>query len=336
MNMTWQEYLAQRGAHFDNGFVAHFGNPEEELRATRQATIVAPLAHLSPIGFSGDDAQSFLHNQLTSDVSHLDLDSAQHSSWCSHKGRMQASFLLYRRTTDYRALLSADLAQGTLTQLQRYVLRAKVKLDDLSTSHVVIGLAGPGAIDALRAAGLPVPEALMSSGDSAESTIIHVDAQRYVLVAEVSAAPTLFEKLASQARTAGTPAWQWLDIQAGIVLVSAATKEEFVPQMANFDKIGGVSFHKGCYPGQEVVARAKYLGKIKRHLYRIRTDAPVDAGASLFQAENGELPSGIVASAAPDPDGGYAALAVIKESAADSEDVRLQMPGVAIIGIEPV
>lgn len=336
MNMIWQEYLAKRGAHFDQGSVTHFGDMADELRAARQTTIVAPLPHLVPVGFSGDDAQSFLHNQLTSDVNHLGSESAQYSSWCSHKGRMQASFLLFRRNADYRALISADLAENTLTQLRRYVLRSKVKLEDLSTSHVVIGVAGPEAIDALQAAGLPVPDALMSSLEAGGSTVIHVDAQRYVLVAELPVASELFEQLAERARPVGTLAWQWLDIQAGIVFVSAATKEEFVPQMANLDKIGGVSFHKGCYPGQEVVARAKYLGKIKRHLYRIKTDAPVSAGTSLFQAENGELASGIVAAAAPDPDGGYAALAVIKESAADSDDVRLQIPGVTVIGIEPV
>ena len=336
MNTNWQDYLVTRGARFDNDNVSSFGNPADELRSAAQATIVVPLTHLGLISCAGDDAKTFLQNQLTSDVNHLANDGVQHSSWCSHKGRMQASFLFYRKDDEYRGLISADLLDATLPQLQRYVLRAKAKLSNLSEAHVAIGIAGPAAADALRAAGLSLPGSSMSSSEFAAGTVISLTPYRFIVVAEIVAATELFEKLSVTVQLAGVPTWLWHDIQAGIVLVTAAIKEEFVPQMVNFDQIGGVSFHKGCFPGQEVVARARYLGKIKRHLYRIKTTGAVNAGDSLFEAGSHDQVSGVVASVAPAPDGGFVALAVIKESAIASDEIHLEIPGVIVTGLEAV
>ena len=335
MNTIWQDFLKTRGARFDKGVVADFGHPADELAATRAGTVLVPLDHLALFECTGEDATSFLHNQLTSDVNHLDAGTAQHSSWCTHKGRMQASFILYRQGADYRALLSADLLDSTLKQLQRYVLRAKARLRDLSNEQIAIGVSGPQAGESLRAAGLTVPEAPMTTLDAGTGTTIRLDAQRFIVIADAAAAPALYDRLAGVAHPAGVPVWHWLDIEAGIVLVTADTKEEFVPQMVNFDKIGGVSFHKGCYPGQEVVARAQYLGKIKRHLYQIRTNGPMVAGGSLFLAGKSEQPCGLIANTAPAPDGLFAALAVIKEEAT-ADEMHLKIPGVDVTSVKAV
>ena len=335
MNSSWQDFLGASGAHIDNSLVADFGKLDQELLAARDATIVSPLAHLGLIECTGDDAKSFLHNQLTSDVNHLKEGQAQHAGWCTAKGRMQASFILYRQGADYRALLSADLLDSTLKQLQRYVLRAKARLRDLSNEQIAIGVSGPQAGESLRAAGLTVPEAPMTTLDAGTGTTIRLDAQRFIVIADAAAAPALYDRLAGVARPAGVPVWHWLDIEAGIVLVTADTKEEFVPQMVNFDKIGGVSFHKGCYPGQEVVARAQYLGKIKRHLYQIRTNGPMVAGGSLFLAGKSEQPCGLIANTAPAPDGLFAALAVIKEEAT-ADEMHLKIPGVDVTSVKAV
>ena len=335
MNTIWQDFLKTRGARFDQGVVADFGHPADELAATRAGTVLVPLDHLALFECTGEDSTSFLHNQLTSDVNHLDAGTAQHSSWCTHKGRMQASFILYRQGADYRALLSADLLDSTLKQLQRYVLRAKARLRDLSNEQIAIGVSGPQAGESLRAAGLTVPEAPMTTLDAGTGTTIRLDAQRFIVIADAAAAPALYDRLAGVAHPAGVPVWHWLDIEAGIVLVTADTKEEFVPQMVNFDKIGGVSFHKGCYPGQEVVARAQYLGKIKRHLYQIRTNGPMVAGGSLFLAGKSEQPCGLIANTAPAPDGLFAALAVIKEEAT-ADEMHLKIPGVDVTSVKAV
>ncbi|MDR1660705.1 MAG: hypothetical protein LBR94_10315, partial [Desulfovibrio sp.] len=138
---------------------------------------------------------------------------------------------------------------------------------------------------------------------------------------------------------AGAPVWQWLDIAAGIPRIAAATCEAFVPQMANFDRIGGVSFHKGCYPGQEVVARAQYLGKVKRHLYRARAAGPIAAGMSVFPAAAPEQPCGQIANAAPAPGGGFEALAVLLEDAPGQSELRAALAdggSIGLTGVVPV
>ena len=336
MNSIWQEFLGASGARIESGLLADFGDLAGELAAARDATIVSPLVHLGLLEWAGEDAKSFLHNQLTSDINHLPATSAQHSAWCTAKGRMQASFVLYRRGPDYRALVSSDLLPATQKRLQMFVLRSKVKTADLSASHEIIGLSGPQAEAALYGAALPIPAKVMESAESADGTIVRLEQSRFVLIVASEAAADWWTKLAANARPVGTPAWHWLDIQAGIPRIVDATKEAFIPQMVNFDKIGGVSFHKGCYPGQEIVARTQYLGKVKRHLYRIHAANPLVAGASIFAPDSPDHPCGMVANAAPSPAGGYDALVVMQESFVESTNLTLGTPDGQGFVIEPV
>ncbi len=327
MNSEWLDFLGAHGARIDNGMVSDFGDPGAELAAAGKATIIAPLPHLGLIECAGEDAKSFLQNQLTSDVNHLEEDSAQYSSWCSPKGRMLASFILYRRGTDYLALLSADLQEFIQKRLQMYVLRSKVKVINRTIDHAIMGLAGPQAEAALQEAGLTVPPAPMRTAAASTGTVLRLDQSRFIVVTANTTAPALWEALLVHARPAGTPVWEWLDIQAGIPRIAEATKEAFVPQMANFDKIGGVSFHKGCYPGQEVVARTRYLGKIKRHLYRFHAPQPIAAGTQILPAKTPDQPCGLVANASPAPGGGYDGLAVILEDTIGSNEPILGIAG---------
>ncbi len=334
MNASWQEFLGSSGARIEDGRVSDFGDFASELRATRDATIISPLLHLGIIESAGEDAKTFLHNQLTNDVNHLAFDTAQLAAWCTAKGRMLVSFLLYRQASAYQLLLSADLLATIQRRLQMFVLRSKVKVNDLTGNHELIGVSGPQGEAALQSAGLPVPAKPLDTAAFASGTVIRLDRTRFAVVVSSEATAELWQQLAENARPAGTPAWQWLDIQAGIPLITAATSEEFVPQMTNFDKIGGVSFHKGCYPGQEVVARTQYLGKIKRHLCRISAADPIAAGTSILSPESPEHPCGMVVNAAPAPGGGFAALAVIQESFIEAGDLRLGTPDGATFSVE--
>ncbi len=327
MNSSWQDFLRANGARFDGDLITDFGDLNSELAAAREATIVSPLGHLGIFECAGEDAKVFLHNQLTSDVNHLAADTAQHSAWCTAKGRMQASFLLYRSGNDYRGLLSADLLPTIRNDMQKYVLRSKVKLADLSAHLAVLGISGPQAEFALQAADLPVPADALQTADFSDSKVICLDANRFLIVLAREKTPELWAKLAANARPVGTPVWRWLDIQAGIPLITLATRECFVPQMANFDQLGGVSFQKGCYPGQEVIARTRYLGKIKRHLYRIHADSALAAGTGIYSPENPESLFAMVVTAAPSPDGGFDALAVIQESLVDSSELLFDATG---------
>lgn len=323
MTPDWQEYLAANGARFDNGQIVDFGDPARELSAAREATVLCPLTHLAAFECTGNDARTFLHNQLTSDVNHLGADVAQYAAWCSPKGRMLVSFILSRNANGFLGLLSADLLAFTLKRLQMYVLRSKVNVLDRSPDFQCLGLSGPHAEAALQRAGLPLPAGPMSTASSAETTVIRLDERRFIIIADSATAATVWESLSKNAVPAGAPAWCWLDIQAGIPIIAEATKEAFVPQMVNFDKIGGVSFHKGCYPGQEVVARTQYLGKVKRHLYRFHAECGVAAGGSVYPVAGSteQQPCGIIAGVAPSPDGGYDGLAVILEGTIENGEL---------------
>lgn len=327
MNPDWQAFLEQHGAY------------AEERCAAPDATLIAPLSHLALFECTGEDAKSFLHNQFTSDVNHLESATAQYSGWCSPKGRMLASFLLYRQENGYRALLSADLLAETLKRLQIYVLRSKVKLTPLANEYALIGLAGPQAVAALAACGLTPPDKPLQTTEFSGGTLIRLDDRRFILALEAAQAVACWQALcATPARPVpvSAPFWQWLDIQAGIPWISAATREEFVPQMVNFDGIGGVSFRKGCYPGQEVVARTHHLGRVKRHLYRLTVDGPIAAGGQLTASDDAALSAGMIVNAAPAPAGGYAALAVIKEDFFENSEMRLTLTDARIVSLAPL
>jgi len=315
MNPNWRSFLESAEANFadDVTDVVDFGDPAGELLAAGRQTVMVPLTHLAMLIAEGEDAQRFLHNQLTSDVNHLADGAAQHAGWCTAKGRMQASFVVWHSAGRYSLLLAADLLEATRKRLQMFVLRDKVKLN-IAEETVLLGLSGPQAGEALSDAGLTLPESPLAIVSTDEVSVLRLEAERFIVAVPLSAAPVLWQKLGGKAKPAGVPAWRWLDVQAAFPLVTLATKEEFVPQMADFEKIGGVSFHKGCYPGQEVVARTQYLGKVKRHLYRLSAEVPLKAGDDLFSPDNLEQAAGKVMTAAPSATGGHVALAVVQSN----------------------
>lgn len=327
MNLIWQEFLAANGARIDGQLVTDFGDPAAEWAAAEAGTIVAPLTHLALIEVAGPDAETFLHNQLTSDVRHLAHDAIQHSAWCSAKGRMLASFLVFRSGPDYHLQLSADLLTTIQKRLQMFVLRSQIVVAERSANCELIGLSGPQAANALLTAGLPLPGQALTTAAFDSGIVLRLDESRLQVIVDRPAAASLWQALRAQACPVGTTVWQWQDIQTGIPLIGARTTEEFVPQMMNFERLGGVSFRKGCYPGQEVIARTQYLGKVKRHLYRVHSDNPMTAGSAIYSPASPEHPCGMVANAAPAPAGGYDALAVVQEAFAASGDLELATPG---------
>jgi len=316
MNPNWRSFLESAEGSFDSHTcdLLNFGDAAAELQAAGKQTLLVPLTHLEQIEVSGEDAKSFLHSQFTSDINHLPESQAQHSGWCSDKGRLQASFLVWRDGDNYRLLLAGDLREATQKRLQMFVLRSKVKLTALGDAMIQLGIAGPQATEALADASLPCPAEPMAISVRDGITVIRLETDRFIVAAPLSAMARLWQQLSVKARPAGVPVWRWLDVEAAFPLVTLATKEEFVPQMADFDKIGGVSFHKGCYPGQEVVARTQYLGKVKRHLFRVHSQQALKAGDPLYSPENPDQACGTVMSAAPAPSGGFAALAVVQSN----------------------
>ena len=332
---SWQDFLVSRGAIPTDAGAADFGDPQAELAAARDGTIVADLSHNALLSVTGDDATQFLHGQFTNDVEHLPEGAAQWNGWCSAKGRLLATFLLWRRgANDYLLMLPAEIAPGIQKKLTMYVLRSKVKIADASAAHVRLGFAGKSAGVIVAREWGHTPDA-MRAVEKDGAAVIALDAERFVILAPEAGAPALWERLAEHAHPAGRDAWEWKAIQAGIPTVFAATQEAFVPQMANFELVGGVSFKKGCYPGQEIVARTQYRGILKKRMALVHVDgadrpAP---GDDVYGETFGDQSAGTIVSAAPAPAGGFDALVVAQIEDLEKGRLAWKSPGGAPLAI---
>ena len=322
MNPVWQTYLRNHQAIIENNCVIHFGDISSELQHTLANTIVADLSHFDLICFSGNDAKTFLQNQLTCDIRNINAHAANYGSYCTPKGRILTNFMLWQQDDDVIMQLPTSLSAPIQKRLAMYVLRAKVELTQPSENLIRMGIAGEHALSLIqnilncslnRCQSLQVIEH--------ESTrIICLSQQRFELITPIENAFSLWERLSILAKPVGAACWDWLTIQAGIPVVLAETQEMFLPQMINLDVIGGISFKKGCYPGQEIVARTHYLGKIKRRMYlaHIDTTEIIKPGDTLFSEDMDDQSSGNIVNAAPSPQGGFDVLAVIQQNSLDS------------------
>lgn len=281
---------------------------------------VAPLIDLGVIRAEGEDAAKFLHGQMTQDFSLLGLSEARLAAFCSAKGRMQASFYGFKRShSEILLVCSKDILAPTLKRLSMFVMRAKAKLTDASNDYAVYGLAGD-AIESIAGAP-PSAWAKVDIGNANLISLYPADGVRRALwVAPVAEA--------APAGVALSPdAWAWGDVRSGIAMITAPIVEAFVPQMLNYESVGGVNFKKGCYPGQEVVARSQFRGTLKRRAYLAHCDAALKAGDEVFQAEDASQPCGTVAQAAPSPAGGFDAIISVQISAAEAGGLHLGSAG---------
>jgi folate-binding protein YgfZ len=271
------------------------------------------LSQFGVLKISGEDAQTFLQNMLSSDVREVGESRAQLGSFNTAKGRMLATMLVWKNGADYFLHLPRGLTAAIQKKFSLYVLRSKVKISDASDEIICLGLAGREAEKLLGACFPTVPQTIMSATQHEGDSLIRLGAERFQIATTPQHAPSLWQRLtATGAHAAGSACWDWLTLRAGIPVVLPATQEAFVPQMANLELIGGVNFKKGCYPGQEIVARVQYLGKSKRRMYLAHVAANAQAGEDLFSADNTEQSCGTVVNAAPAPDGGVDLLAVVQ------------------------
>jgi folate-binding protein YgfZ len=238
---------------------------------------------------------------------------------------MLANFLMWKSGADTCLQLSGDIREAVLKRLKMFVLRSRVVARDATDENVRLVLAGPQAAAALADAGLPLPEGTLKTRANEQGLSVRIGADKFVLAIAPEKAAAIWTTLAKHATPVGTAVWDWLRLSNGIPMITAATQEEFVPQMVNWEVLGGVSFQKGCYPGQEIVARTQYLGKLKRRMYLAHVDgndAPA-AGDNLYTPDMEGQASGMVVNAAPAPGGGFDLLAVAQiESVAANQPVR--------------
>ncbi len=328
----WKTFLEKAGAEFDKDRISSYGNPRRELSVALTGDIFADLSHYGLIAVHGADAETFLQGQLTNDVSKVTSQRSQLSGLCNPKGRLLASFRLLRHGDSYYVCLPAEMLEDVLKRLRMYVLRANVTLEEASDTFVHLGLSGEQARAALEdyIGGSPAQVDEVSAQD--DSVIVRVPGDRpsYEVFTTIDRAKGLWDALNVRCAPVGAEAWRLLDIQAGIPLIYPQTREAFVPQMVNLQLIDGVSFKKGCYTGQEIVARMQYLGKLKRRMYRARVAAAEcpQPGDELFCAAAPAQSCGQLVSVAQHPGGDFALLAVAQISHAEDPGQTLRLGSV--------
>ena len=260
----------------------------------------------------GADAASFLHNQLTQDFVLLGRDQARLAGYCSPKGRMLASFIGWKAGEDEILLAcSRDLLAPTLKRLSMFVLRAKVKLSDASSECALYGAVGTAIPADLSAASW----SRLDDGAGHWIRLPPAEGMARALLCTAAENPPVADLEAAL--------WQWLEVRSGVAMISAPVVEEFVPQMLNHESVGGVNFRKGCYPGQEVVARSQYRGALKRRAQVFHCGAEAKVGQEVFHASDAEQPCGIVAAAAANPAGGWDAIVSLQTGALDGQALTL-------------
>jgi len=285
--------------------------------------IFCELAQFELIRFAGAEAQAFLHNQLSCDVAALTGDTSTYGSYCTPKGRVLATFLLWRAGEDFFMQLPSPLREPIQIQLSKYILRSKVKATNASSDWTLFGVAGKDAAARVQRAVEDVPRSVHDVINTQDAMVIRLPGERFEIVA-TNKSPGIIESLSIGAEKADPAYWNWLDIRAGIPAVLPDTQEAFVPQMLNLDLIGGVSLTKGCYPGQEIVARMHFRGSLKQRMYLANiagSDRP-QPGENLYSSDFGGQSCGRIVNAARSPEGGHDVLAVIQIASAEKGDVH--------------
>ena len=268
---------------------------------------IAKLDEYGLLHAAGDDARAFLHAQLSNDIEHLAPDKARYAGWCSAKGRLLATFLVVPCPDGFLLQLSRDLVPVVAKRLSMFILRSKVKLADATGEWLQYGL------------WAPLPGGALSVRQTKDRIEVGIDADRTLLITKTP-------------QSADTAAGDWAlaEVRAGRPLIVQKTQDQFVPQMVNLELAGGVDFGKGCYPGQEVVARAQYRGAVKRRMYRLR-GATLQPGQDLYSDDAPGQASGTVVNAAGDE-----SLAVLQISSVETGSPIRAEPKAAALEILPL
>lgn len=281
---------------------------------THLPTGSAPLTHLGVIRAEGADAAKFLHGQLTQDFALLGQDTARLAAFCNAKGRMQASFIGFKRSaTEILLICHRDLLAATLKRLSMFVMRAQAKLTDATADFALYGVVGGPAQSAWTTATV----------DGTTTVALYpAEGQPRTMVIAPTGSP------APAGHALGLDLWLWSEVRSGIATVSTPIFEALVPQMLNYESVGGVNFKKGCYPGQEIVARSQFRGTLKRRAAIVHADVAMAAGQEVFHSADAEQPCGIVVQAAKSPEGGWDAIVSLQIAA--MQDGTLAVDGAAL------
>lgn len=313
MNPNWQTFLTGQGARFDGGQPTGFA-------VASAATATATLADLSGEGLiavEGVDARGFLQGQLSTDLDALNPDTSQLSSWSNAKGRVVSVLRILQHDDRIMLLLPRSLLTPVMKRLSMYVLRAKAKLSDISDELVHIGLAGNEAERLLAAAQLSAPQSpnIAATHNDIRIVRLHGTTPRFMLIGPAESLAPVWGKLVTAGAAPVTEDhWAWQKILALEPTIYPETSEHFVAQMIGLEELGAINFKKGCYIGQEVIARAHFRGAVKRHMLRAHCDTPekIAPGTAIHSIEHAQ-PVAEVVDARPGSGGGQDMLIVVQD-----------------------
>ena len=327
MNSEWEQFLLSKNAKIENGSVKGFNHSLDEECAAYSDIVIADLNHYAIIEASGDDVVEFLQGQFSNDIKLVTENLGQLSAYCNPKGRILANFRVFKRQNSYFLRLRADISETTLKRLRMFVMRSKVELVDRSDEFSRMGIAGENAPNKLSALFQSLPNKTDESITENEITIIKLAGSlpRYEAHGTIASLKMLWDNLEKQSVPIGENSWNLLTVRAGIPEIMAETVEEFVPQMINLQAINGLSFTKGCYPGQEVVARMHYLGKLKRHLFLCSADSNKlpKPGTPIMTANENDQKAGQIVSASWSNETKIELLAVLQIEKAENNELHI-------------
>ncbi|WP_455211582.1 CAF17-like 4Fe-4S cluster assembly/insertion protein YgfZ [Kaarinaea lacus] len=328
----WLEFLTKEGAIIENDKVSHFKDHEKDLSALRTQTIIASLDDYAVIKVAGDDNMDFLQNQFSNDVRLVNETHSQLNAYCSPKGRVLSLFRVIKQENTYFLLLPQERLQPTLNRLKMFVLRSQVTLQDASDQIGVLGIAGNAATELLSTVVPSLPQQPDDCAYAEGISIINMPGNpgRYLIFAGYEQLKTAWNHCKRQAIPTNAQIWAFWNVQTGLPEVLEINSDEFVPQMLNLHSLNAINFKKGCYPGQEVVARMHYLGKQKRRMYLAHIDADsaplpgdnVYSAANVSDQDMGQSVGKIVTTT-PFPGGGYDVLVVMQIANVENGDTIL-------------
>ncbi len=332
----WQTSLASVGAQIKNGAITHYGDAHSELAATNSSNVLCDLSHLGLLEIDGADAVTFLQGQVTNDVKLLtdqnDISRAHYTAYCNPKGRMLALFLAFAHHNNQlgnhlHLQVNRELLAAIMKRLNMYIMRSKVNIKDASETIIKFGLNGPQAASMLSPLFSSVPNDNYELVTLENGTLLKLPSlnnqQRFQIFTDTINAPLIWNALKQNCQLVGKPCWDWIEIQLGIPDIELNTQVQFVPQMLNLDLLNAINFKKGCYTGQEIVARTHYLGTVKRRTYlaEITTEAkPGDKVNDASQHAIGQNEIGQIVRVAPNLLGSFDVLVELRmESVKDTQ-----------------
>ncbi len=326
MNKNWQEFLSTQGAVLDNNVVQGF-EPFEAPYYSEEETYLCDLSSYGIIQATGEDTQSFLHGQFTNDLNHVTETISQISGYCNPKGRLLSVFRVFIYENKYFLLMPKDVLEPVLNKLSMFKLMAKVDLTDVSNDFAVFGLAGARTEYILDENEMQLPLKTDHCIQYDGATVINVPGvtSRALFISTPEKAEKIWNALSEKSKKTSSNIWQLYDIHAGIPQITSETFEAFTPQMVNLELIGGVNFQKGCYPGQEIVARTHYLGKPNRRMYKIDSlaEQTFPPSTNIYSEEDGEQPVGKIVSCVRFTRDNISALTVLRTERENSNHLKI-------------